>query len=125
MNMKYQCEICGKTFDFESNCKFHIDEHKYSDYYGKCFKAGSWDYFVPGGFILMNDGEYILSGIQITLTLDGCEMHEAHYPLENLKTMEVVRLEDIWASLGGKLAVYLNGLREETYREWAYRRLVE
>ena len=120
--MKYYCEICGKTFDYEKDCKFHIESHKYSDYYGQCFRSGFHDYFIPGGFILMDDGEHILSGIQVTLTIDGCEMHTAHYPLDALKKMEVVRVDDIWISLNAKLSVRLNDLREETYYEWADRR---
>lgn len=120
--MKYQCEICGKTFDSQEECKFHIEEHTYRDYYGKCFRAGRYDYFVPGGFILMDDGEYLLSGVQITVTLDGCEMHIAHFPLNTVKGMEVVRVEDIWVSLSGNLASRLNDLCEETYYEWANRR---
>ena len=120
--MKYQCEICGNAFDYESDCKYHIESHKYSDYYGKCLRFDVNRYYIPGGFILMDDGERMIVGIEISLTSEGCKMYPSHFPEDSVKKMDVVKLDDIWDSLRGQLIVHLNELREETYQEWMNRR---
>ncbi len=120
--MKYQCEICGQAFDYESDCRFHIGMHTYSDYYGKCLRFDVNRYYIPGGFILMDDGERMMAGIEISLTPEGCKMYPSHFPEDSVKKMDVVKLDDIWDLLRGQLIVQLNELREETYREWMNRR---
>ncbi len=120
--MKYQCEICGQAFDYESDCKFHIESHKYSDYYGKCLRVDVNKYYIPGGFILMDDGERMIVGIEISLTPEGCRMYPSHFPEDSVKMMDAVKLDDIWDLLRGQLIAQLNELREETYREWMKRR---
>lgn len=122
--MKYQCEICGKTFDYEDQCKRHIEEHPFKDYYGKYLRLPQMipKWFVPAGYILMPDGEYLVEGISIESTHDGLRMYKEHYPEETLKTLRVEDVNEIYEKFMNQLVTHLNDVHEETYYDWLNRR---
>ena len=123
-NILYKCPLCEKIYDTAEKCEQHVEEHAVSDYYGiwRRVKSAMSEWFVPGGYILMNDGEYMLSGVLVTKSNDSITITSSHFPLDTVKNMPCTNLNELTDMIKECVIAKLMECRSETYAEWAERR---
>lgn len=124
-NIGYQCKICKCVFDTESDCERHIEEHSVEDVYNKWFIVNDNARFIPKGYILMDDGEYILSGIAVYISVNHIETALSHYPLDSVKQMDCDESPEktILDRIHKGIAIKESECRIETYSEWLNRKM--
>lgn len=120
----YTCPLCNRTFDTESQCEQHVEEHAVKDYYGiwRRIEGNVPEWFVPGGYILLNDGKYIVSGVQITKTTDDVLIRSSHFPLESVQCMPCSDINELFEYMKESILTKIMECRSETYAEWCARR---
>ena len=119
----YKCPICDKVFDTAETCEQHVEEHSVKDYYGKWRRVGGSEseWFVPGGYILLNDGEYMLSGVLVTKTREDIRIRSSHFPLNTVKAMVSSDITELVDMLKETVLAKIMECRAETYAEWSAR----
>lgn len=123
LKILYKCPLCDKVFDTAKACEQHVEEHSVKDYYGTWRRvSGSVsEWFVPGGYILLNDGEYILSGVLVTKTNEDVRIRSSHFSLDAVKAMVSTDITELVDMLKETVLAKIMECRAETYAEWSAR----